>query len=181
MRKTLGLALLFCLACGGGDDEPTIATLESFQACGGELEGTWTFSNADVDLGPLNDCPTGTQTVSGLSITGATTFRADMTYSFEFEAEFTTTEVFPVECLPEPAPASCQELGDECSGDIATGCECVGPSFAGGDTEGTWAVTANTVTLTHDENEDLEYCVGSDFLQLRGSERDVQFLYTLTK
>lgn len=85
--------------CGGGGGA---GNCSQPAACGGDVVGTWTASSTCLSLsesGFISNCPRATLTASGISVTGNTTLKADLTYTETFATSGDFAVFVPLSCL----------------------------------------------------------------------------------
>src|SRR5882724_10705954 len=127
----LGLWALALLAGCGGSSGGTCANAA---ACGGAIVGMWkiTSSCVTVDIsGMMNmDCPGETLSASSVTITGAVTYNADMTYSANSKMTGDVVITVPASCLSqEGGTVTCDELTQALQASMASmfqSANCVG-------------------------------------------------------
>lgn len=159
---------------------------DTFEACGGDLEGTWEFSLACADLtlqdifGEDNEIATcqGTSLSANLDFSGSITFEAggdyqsDITRAVDFEINL------PLDCLP--TGAMCSQLDNMQEGSEVTEEDgvCMLSMHQDPETEtkaGTYELDGNSVILTadgEDPDEPSEYCVQGNTLTVRSIDVD---------
>jgi hypothetical protein len=158
---------------GGGGPDCT-----SFNACGGNVVGTWNVTKACVGGTPnplASQCPSSTAQISE-NASGAVTFKSDGTYSSTITTSAVEDVTLPASCLP--GGATCAQLqtainqqGDggagsttgTCTAAPSGGCSChVTVAGGGGSTNGTYSTSGTTITI---DGTPSPYCVqGSGLL-----------------
>lgn len=152
-----------------------------FDACGGDLDGTWDFSDAciagevtpPVDVGPC----AGLSTTFNIGISGSVTF-SEGSMSGTQVTDLESKVVIPLSCLP--SGTSCSDLQASESGD---NCEIV--QSEPNQTEMIdQTYTVDGSSLVFDDGTEAEYCVRGDTLTVRlliTSDGGPQAQYTATR
>ena len=164
-----------------------------FQACGGDIVGTWSYTSAcaigfDTPDGgipyPCKD-PGGYETRTEIS--GTITFNSDGTYVVNRTLNLVYNNVLPLSCLEEISEASGQPFTCEMTGGMIEGDDCVVSSAdetpIPEESDGVYAVNGNQVAFTDVEltdggfsgdaglasgpNQISDFCVSGDSLRLR--------------
>lgn len=161
---------------GGGDEGPSCrATAEAFEACGGDLDGTWELQDSCKESPlELDECPEfkgemGIEYPAGYAITfdeGELSLPAT-TRTVTIEASV------PLSCAPELGMADIANCAEASGPETGT---CQGDEVCSCENEMSDAIAASTQPFTADETGQLEldedgsyrYCVNGDILYLRG-------------
>jgi len=193
IRRILGgvvaCALFSCSSTPGGSGGGASDSCGAVDACGGNLVGTWTASDACVMGGTssvvMGDC-TATTSITSAHVAGTATFRADGTYTTDSTITLTTTIDLPAACLNQGViTLTCPDLGaliatsvDDEGGSNATcsiasggGCSCLltetQPTTAGAGTYTTSGTSLTTTTGAGDNSGSTDnYCVAGSHLHL---------------
>jgi len=171
----------------GGDESGGDTDCSTFTACGGEVIGTWNIETGCLrDFNPIEQiCPEAVVDLSGVSFTGMYEYRADGNYSVTLiESGMIAFEV-PGTCVMDFVD-TCDELDadpTDCSGDIATSCQCVSSIVDTVAETGTFTTSGNTITLVPNggEAEAGEYCVDGNVMKLRQTDERRQVTVALTR
>ena len=191
MRRLLPLPAFFAMASLAScqidpraNDAPRCGT---FEACGGDIVGTWGIEESCARGGRAEGCATSTVMYSGYNRTG--------TYQFNESGEFTLTERtryslhqnMPLACLDGAscvtfesllasdvgtagqtvdADATCRENGSSCSCDVTTS---ISEMFTG-----TYEVDGSTLVLSN--GLEYDYCVDGSELSLKSDSVEVFFI-----
>ena len=173
-------ALLVLANCNTGDNTHEDARCGTFEACGGDLVGTWGIEESCAAVAPVEACPQSSALYSRYNRTG--------TYEFGETGELVmnqrTRSSFhwnvPLSCFPgygcatiesllasdsggTDADATCSDQGDSCSCDVTAS---VQESFTGTyETDGSRLVFSNGV--------EYDYCVDGTELSLRDTPFEV--------
>lgn len=177
----IALAAALCASGCGGDDVDC-----SFEACGGDVIGTWSFDDVCVDATGLiadvqEQCPDATVSVGG-DASGTITFAEDGSYSTSLELSFSSLTTIPASCIPNAT--SCEDLNSDdtdCSGDIEQSCSCSGSSVESDSDSGNWSTSGTTLNLGLRQSE---YCVSGETLKVDfapGSPDDLDLLFILSR
>lgn len=170
----------------------------TFEACGGELTGTWDISLGCVTLPaevlgsitneePFASCD-GAAVSAEADVTGSITFGADGSYSSETTFATTITITLPKTCLPQGA--TCQDLSTDMSAtDTGDNCEQTMMSSDPQTDMGTYEAddVAGTLTMTTtgstEPDPTSEYCVTGNTLVVRlpGDDKNPEVFLTATK
>src|SRR5439155_25225670 len=87
--------------CGGSSNPPNCG---AEQPCGGDVVGAWSFAGACSNVSATNAelmaaCPGASIGGSSVSLTGALTYNADLTYTAtNWHESFSVTETVPLTC-----------------------------------------------------------------------------------
>jgi hypothetical protein len=192
MKTLLGVGLLrwmaiaaFSLASGCSSSSTGTLSQEEqdctmFSACGGDIVGTWTVTNACYG-GGVNpfaaQCPSSTDQIAVTSASGTMTFNADGTYSTTFDVNMTMDFTLPTAaCLNGATCAQIQASFVQSDGGtgstVATctdaasgGCNCHLTSTSDAPKNGHYAVSGSTIML---DGQAASYCVEGSGLLLQG-------------
>jgi hypothetical protein len=181
------LAAVFAAAC----DDDSGGSCGQVQPCGGNVVGEYNVSAActsDPAVGdnPLGfDCPEATVDVTGISVTGSASFKADMSYSLMTTARATAQVTFPPSCITPLAGGltlTCAQINDliplllasmpgtvesaQCAGSATCSCNVVlAPQIV--NETGTYVASGTTLTRTDSSTGQLlrgNYCVQGNAL-----------------
>lgn len=144
-----------------------------FAACGGDPSGTWTWSDACVDVtsNPYGATCPGASFVLTLDITGTLALDPAKTFALDTTTSLSTEIIIPKSC-PGVA-ADCTGLDDKVPF-VDTGAACkqtkVGAPTTASST-GTWATAGTTLTLTNADQttQATPYCVEGNSLLLQST------------
>lgn len=169
-------AVIFVAEQGVGDSCDDSA----FEACGGDLIGTWEFTLGCLTL-PDNLLSAGDDafalcnraSVSAtIDLTGTITFGEDGAYAIDQKVDTTITKSLPKECLTEDM--TCDALGENGAGEASDKddhCELAQSESSMNADTGTYVVADDTFTTTSDGNdmasEPVDYCVDGDTITSR--------------
>ena len=176
MMRTLAYLLLptlvFASACKGESDDP-LTQCVNLEACGGELEGTFTvetlcYPDGEPSIPPDDMCPEQTAELLSSDASGSITFESDGTYSSDLTTTIRYELTTPLSCLGG-MEAGCQAaealllaagLSGGCSVE-GENCVCDLSATGGGQDVGTFQTSGNAVTMTSAGGEVStgEYCV----------------------
>lgn len=162
---------------------------DSFEACGGALEGTWTIETICLwfdpeegpfggDEGPFGDCP---EAVYALSFDWVGTYTVDATtiHTSVSRIETHTTVEVPNACFP--AGMTCAQMAEDmdeldcaAAGDV---CRCTGDEVQEEQQESdqTYTIEGNVLVVQNSEGGEstrLEYCVEGDKATFRSTETE---------
>ena len=165
------------------DDEPADScAMDAFEACGGDLVGSWDFElgcltlpdnvlSAGDDAFAMCD---GASASAAIELSGTITFGEDGSYELEQTAGTTITKRLPKGCLEDGV--ECDSLSSEAAGDATDEgdhCQVVQESSADHSDKGSYEVEDDTFITTTDGAETaapaVEYCVDGDKLTARAS------------
>ncbi|MEO1336332.1 MAG: hypothetical protein AAFV29_11845, partial [Myxococcota bacterium] len=158
-------------ACSDEDAEPLCrAEFSAADACGGDLEGTWTVAEGCGRLGVLSTLEmqcSGIEVISEVvtSATGTLTVQGD-SYTESLRLRGEVDFIIPSECLPDGA--TCTQVGEDLSNgfnsastavciDAQDGCRCDLDAGLDRETSGTLTLSGSTVIL--DGGLQYFYCV----------------------
>jgi len=198
---TLAGIATFSLGCGGGSGGSSLPTCSAFNACGGDITGTWTFDSvcAEGDIaaslldtsGLPSQCSDVIKNL-GLKMTGTLTY-ANGTETANATETVTARAVYSSACINAEAGgtvAVTQSLCDTIASSAASsggptmscklsngGCDCSLTMTQDEQTTDTYTVTGGT--LTYSDGSSIQYCVSGQTLTVRpppsGSEPAMQF------
>jgi len=152
----------------------------NFQACGGDIKGTWVveeFCYAGAIEGPLDDCAQQEVSLELLHEGLEYTFGEDGTFSATAGTETQKLSVVaPLSCFGAPSceSISASEESLECSGSDV--CSCTKTEVKPREAEqGTYTTDGGTLTITTDDEPDVhEYCVQGDVAHVVVNDDDDQ-------
>lgn len=163
--------------------------LDEFEACGGDLIGSWAFELGCLTL-PDNVLSAGgdafamcdaASASAAIELSGTITFGEDGSYELEQTADTTITKRLPKGCLDEGM--ECDALDGDAGGktsDEGDRCEQVQSSSADRSDQGTYVVEDDTFVTTSEGVETaapaVEYCVVGDELTAKASMGGAQTL-----
>jgi len=158
-----------------------VCDVDDVPACGGALQGTWTYTAACATLkeAPPMPCDGASMSLT-LDLDGTVTFGGDGTYSAMQTVTTTTTIRIPKSCFPMPG-FSCSDF-DEDAVEDGDDCVMVETESEEDDDAGTYAVSGDQVSFDDGEpSGPHDYCVDGDTLTIvyRGEDADV--IYTATR
>ena len=175
---------------GGDDSDSDSSSCEDVAACAGDVVGDWTISSSclDVDAAQMmgtSSCPGATGRASDWTVTGSTTFTADLTYSSTTTVNGNVIVTLPAACLRQNGVTlSCAQLQDalessladsnfssaRCSASAGSGCACtIGLLPISSTTSGTYSTTPAGVlkqTDTGGTSSSSAYCVQGSTMTL---------------
>jgi hypothetical protein len=176
-------ALLALANCQVGDPSDEGARCGSFEACGGDIVGTWGIEESCAGLQALEECPQSAALFSRYNRTG--------TYEFGESGELTVTQRtrssfhwnVPLSCFPgygcssleslfsadsigAEADASCTDQGDSCSCDVTTSVE---EMFTG-----TYEVDGSHLTFSN--GIEYDFCIDGTELALKTGTFEYYFV-----
>lgn len=157
---------------------------DEFEACGGDLEGTWEFTLGCADIaladifGEDNELAMcdGTTLEATIDLSGTATFTADGTYESEITQDFSFTIGVPESCLGNGAMCSALMGDDE---DSPTVTEVNGVCMLSMDPPaqmqseaGSYELEGDTLIMTEEgeEPEESTYCVDGSTVTVRQVE-----------
>jgi hypothetical protein len=175
------------LSVTGGQTAGSCEDFADFEACGGDVAGTWEFAVACADLtlasifGADNEITMceGVTLAANIDISGSVTFEADGAYESEITRAFAIDIGLPLSCLP--AGAMCAQLdnmepGTEIS-EAAGVCQLsMDPAPTTEAEVGTYELDGNTLIMTMtgaDPDAGDEYCVEGNTITVRNVDVDV--------
>lgn len=178
---TITLAITSCGDDGGDDNGGGGDSCESFTACGGDLVGTWTFTDGCATLpmsftpdiepnNPVAECISELVPTIDVDITGTTSFRADGTYSVDQTALVNSGFSVSKACLERVANADvdCSAFDAETVGGRCVIREMV---RSRNESTGTYTTSNNRLAMveagTDTTDEAVEYCVRGNTLTAR--------------
>jgi hypothetical protein len=169
---------LVCTAGGGGGSGGTTGTggtggmsgggCGSTQPCGGDILGTWSFTDVCVKTPPAGDSTCPGDTISDFMITeaGTLSFASGGAYTASINATQSYTEMTPSSCI---SPATCadlaaayQSLGASATCSGTTVCTCTIALAVNGTAAGTYTTSGSTLTImasTGSQPDSMGYCV----------------------
>jgi len=173
-RQCLGAltvsAVLAFLGCQGdsGSSEVDLSDVDcSFEPCGGDPVGRWTYAARCVLLVP-DDCPDELMSAA-LAIDGRVTFRDDGTYEATWSASGIGFHSLPAACVPEGGCDELDSLSTDCR-PAADGCDCdLEASPSAGEDYGYWEIFGgDAIQLEDSEGSDWFYsfCVEGDVMKI---------------
>jgi hypothetical protein len=152
-----------------------------FEACGGDIAGTWEFTLACADLtlasifGEDNEIATcdGVVLSATVDISGSVTFEEGGAYDSEIERDFSLAVDIPLECIPGGAP--CSALGGSEDGPMVVEEDgvCMLSQDPAAETEteaGTYELSGDTLIMTaegEEADEPNECCVEGNTITVR--------------
>lgn len=176
-------ALLVLANCNAGDNVHEAARCGSFEACGGDIVGTWGIEESCAGLQATEECPQSAALYSRYNRTGV--------YEFSESGELTLTQRtrssfhwnVSLSCFPgygcaslesllsydgvgTDADATCSDQGDSCSCDVTSSVE---EMFTG-----TYEVDGSRVVFSNDVEYD--YCVDGTELSLKSGAFEYYFV-----
>lgn len=155
---------------------------EEWDACGGDVEGTWEFSLGCANVGDgladaFGECP-GLVATIGLDVSGTVTFEADGTYAMELTREAQIELALPTSCLMGGMCSDYADLSDGASAEL-DGDVCnisFGEPAEAEEEMGTFELEGNTLALMDSEATEPaefdEYCVEGNTITVRFVEVD---------
>jgi hypothetical protein len=186
MRWAWLVAMAVC-ALGCGDDEEHVlegtqfvcaeVDLLDFDACGGDIEGTWHVTDSctqAVVVDPFPECPDARASIEVAPV-GSLSFGADGQSGAHLTLRTRARVLIPHSCLEGLAGAGrgCADLrppeGIDSCVDHDDGCLCVGSEVENLNDTGTWSVQDSTVTTVSSDGRqtNLNYCVDGRFLDVQ--------------
>ncbi len=184
-RLSLAWVALFGLVgCQAGDHSRDGARCGSFQACGGNIVGTWGIEESCASGRSAADCPQSTVVYSSYNRTGTYQFSEGGELTMTERTRYSLHENVPSSCLngascvtfesllasdvgtggqTVDADATCRESGSSCSCDVTASI-----------TEmltGTYELDGSTLTLSN--GVEYEYCVDGSELALKSGAFEV--------
>jgi hypothetical protein len=154
--------------------------------CGGDLVGTWNFSLGcitlpddflvDPDTGedPFAQCG-GASLNAVVDMSGTIAFNEDGTYALNNMIDADITISIPKECIGgDMADCAGLENEDNMVEDAGDTCDVLETHTEMNDQAGTYEISGNTVTTTHDgeEGRPTDYCVQGDTLTVHIVDED---------
>jgi hypothetical protein len=198
MRKFLGLmaaaicGVLVTASCGEASRTAAVSTCGKVPACGGNIVGDWTVSEACTDSmadtqALLSQLPcTGAKVESNsVKTTGTLSFGADGAYSHALSSKVSATLLLPASCLKlGPVTLSCDQLTAlpqaatgltfeslTCAA-AAGGCRCSAaltlPDYV--QNAGTYTTSGTALSLHSGTSQTTQYCVEGNALHILGFE-----------
>lgn len=183
----VGLALVIA-ACGGSSGDGGAACTAT-KPCGGSVAGTWNVSSSCVRTGPVKPvCPTSTEDLRGVRITGTMTFTNDSTYTRAVTISGAIVDTVPSACLAaNGVTPTCEEVAQAAQQSFdrslfqslvcanarnGRGCDCTATLVpVAANQSGTYSTAGSTLDLTHDGATDTaDYCVQGSQLSVTDQE-----------
>lgn len=144
----------------------------SFDACGGDLLGTWTMQETCVEApstSPIPNCPDATNDQT-INITGTLTFEATQIIN-NLSIAYNGTQVIPKSCFPEGF--SCEAMSSMQCTDGGDVCNC---TYSGTDTDTTtdaYTLEGNTIVIPPEDAASqgtrIDFCINGSTLIGEGS------------
>jgi hypothetical protein len=181
----------FTVVFSGGTQ--TGGSCGQFNACGGDLTGTWTYTVGCATIptsalgAPWSTCATASVTAT-VDLNGTITFNADNTYALNANIKLSRNGTLPKSCLG--AGQTCQSLIKPQNGesvvDTGTECQVSAPSNSNGTETGTWATSGTNLTATKTGSSPgapSPYCVNGNTLTVEAAigSQGAKIQYTATK
>jgi len=171
------------LSATDGQTAGACGDFADFEACGGDIAGTWDFTLACADLtlasifGENNEIATceGVELTAGVDISGSVTFEEGGAYDSEIERDVDLVIDIPLECIPMGAPCSALAGDDEGDGPMVSEANgiCTLSQDPPAETEaetGTYELAGDTLIMTAEgeaADEPSEYCVEGNTITVR--------------
>jgi hypothetical protein len=171
------------VGCGGSSGPPNCGVE---QPCGGDVVGSWTFAGACSNVSATNAelmvaCPGARIGSSSVSLTGALTYNADLTYTAtNWHETFSVTETLPLTCAGADMTACSDANGTvsdtqggetitittTCTGTTVCNCRLSGSLSLTSDA-GSYYITGTTLDMTGPATSGtFPYCVEENRLHL---------------
>jgi hypothetical protein len=181
------LVALFCLVSCQEGDPPRGARCGTFEACGGDVVGTWGIEESCARAHAAEGCPTSTVMYSSYNRTGTYQFSESGELVMTERTRYSLHETVPLSCLDGAscvtfesllesdvggagqtveADATCRESGSSCSCDVtASITEMLTGSY---ELDGSILVLSN--------GAEYDYCVDGTELSLKSGTFEVFFV-----
>jgi len=193
MKRWFGVVLLLLAWPGAAFGQTAVPTCPEtpFEACGGDLTGSWTYAGIDcialpdmsAQFGP--SC-TNVTTAVAADVSGTMTFNADNTWASHEVSNMAVTFVVPSACLPEGA--TCDAFANPAAIVTAVegGCQLVINQSKTEDESGTYTTAGSTATMTDGEDptdvDTANFCVQGDTTTVQLiDESGVRAIFTNTR
>jgi len=177
-------ALLVLANCNVGDPSDDGARCGSFEACGGNIVGTWGIEESCAGREPAEDCPQSIPMYSSYNRTGTYEFSASGEVVMTQRTRYSLHTNMPLSCLAGTscatfeslldsdlggagqtvdADATCSDGGNSCSCDVTASIQEM--------LTGTYEVEDSTLVLSN--GVDYDFCVDGSELSLKSGPFEV--------
>jgi hypothetical protein len=188
MRIWGSIIVAACLAGCGGSGGVEVGEDCSFDACGGDPTGDWTFGTGSYCIDPYQDedCPEATLETN-LATSGSLVLASDGTFTMQLTATGELVFHLPLRCIDG---ATCSdgdtpELDLYCEEDGADDCRCVSIIDSQRTADGNWQTEGDVIGLIDDSDQEVEvageYCTRGDELVIRSQESTEPYTWILTR
>ena len=157
----------------------------TFEACGGDVLGTWTYESACLTFDDTSNLIPGCTDVTvtpTIDVSGTITFNADLTYN---SAETVNTHIvmsIPKTCLPPEL--TCEMMGQgQPVEDTGTHCVINQTENETDNETGTYVINGTTIQLVSpdDPGQAAEFCVADNRIAVSLAEEGFAVVLTATK
>ena len=183
--SSLAIVTILALSVSVSAQTERFCETMTFEACGGDVLGTWTYESAcltfDSTVELIPGCTDMTVTPT-IDVTGTITLNPDLTYTSE---EAVTTNIvmsIPLTCLPPELTCEMMGQGQPVEN---TGTHCnINQTEQENDTEnGTYVIEGTTIQLISpdDPGQAASYCVADNRLAVSLAEEGFAVVLTATR
>ena len=183
--SSLAIVSILALSVSASAQTERFCETMTFEACGGDVLGAWTYESACLTFDNTTElipgC-TGMTVTPTIDLSGTITFNPDLTYTSEETVNTNIVMSIPLTCLPPELTCEMMGQGQPVEN---TGTHCViNQTENESDTEvGTYIIEGTTIQLVSpdDPGQAASYCAADGRLAVSLSEEGFSVVLTATR